>query len=69
LGSRSLRQLGGLLKTIDKFSDNCYKGYTTREEAVAKWRNHLWKKNRMKTLVMLPLLLTVIAGVLYLILV
>jgi viroplasmin and RNaseH domain-containing protein len=56
-------------KQVHKFSGNCYKGYATREEAAAKWRNHWWKKNQMKTLVMLPLLLTVIAGVLYLILV
>jgi len=56
-------------RQVNKFSGNNYKGYATREEAIAKWRNHLWKKNRMKTLVVLPLLLTVIAVVLYLILV
>jgi hypothetical protein len=54
---------------VHKFSGNFYKGYATREEAVTKWRNHWWKKNRMKTLAVLPLLLTVITGVLYLILV
>jgi viroplasmin and RNaseH domain-containing protein len=32
-------------KQVHKFGDNCYKGYATREEVVAKWRNHLWKKN------------------------
>ena len=58
-------------KQVNKFSGNCYKGYVTRQEAVAKWRNHvhLSNKNRMKTLVVLPLLLTIIAAVLYLILV
>ena len=55
-------------KQVNKFSGNNYKGYATREEAVTKWRNHL-KKNWMKTLVVLPLLLTAIAVVLSLILV
>ena len=32
-------------KQVNKFSGNNYKGYATREEAVAKWRNHLWKEN------------------------
>ena len=55
---------------VHKFSGNCYKGYATREEAVAKWRNHQSKKkNKMKTLVVLPLLLTIAAVVLYFILV
>jgi hypothetical protein len=54
---------------VHKFSGNSYKGYATREEAVAKWRNHLWEKNQMKTLVVIPLLLTVIAGGFYLFLV
>jgi viroplasmin and RNaseH domain-containing protein len=69
---------------VHKFSGNCYKGYTTRQEAVAKWRNHQSKnknenenemkkknknENEMKTLVVLPLLLTIAAVVLYFILV
>ena len=56
-------------KQVNKFSGNIYKGYVTREEAIAKWRNHLWKKNRMKILVGLMLLLTIITVVFYLILV
>jgi len=56
-------------KQVNKFSGNCYKGYATRQEAVAKWRNHQSNKNKMKTLVVLPLLLTIVAAVLYLILV
>ena len=51
---------------VHKFSGNCYKGYETRQEAEAKWRNHQTKnKNKMKTLVVLLLLLTIIADVLY----
>jgi ribonuclease HI len=55
-------------KQVHKFSGNCYKGYVTREEAVAKWRNHQ-SKNKMKNLVVLLLLLTIAAVVLYFILV
>lgn len=55
---------------VHKFSGNCYKGYATRQEADAKWRNYQSKnKNKMKTLVVLPLLLTIAAVVLYFILV
>ena len=55
---------------VHKFSGNCYKGYATKREAVAKWRNHQSnKKNKMKTLLVLPLLLTIAAVVLYSILV
>jgi hypothetical protein len=46
---------------VDKFSGNSYKGYATREEAVAKWRRHMREKNRTKILV--SLLLTGIAAV------
>ena len=57
-------------KQVHKFSGNCYKGYVTRQEAEAKWRNYQSKKNKnkMKTLVVLMLLLTIVATVLYLIL-
>ena len=49
---------------VHKFSGNSYKGYETREEAVAQWRRHVGKKmNRLKFLV--PLLLTATAVVLY----
>ena len=51
---------------VDKFSCNSYTGNATREEAVAKWRRHVWKKNRTKILV--PLLLTGIAVTVYYIL-
>ena len=54
---------------VHKFSGNCYQGYETRHEAVAKWRDHQWKnKNKNKTFVLLPLLLTIIAVVVYFIL-
>ena len=57
-------------KQVHKFSGNCYKGYATRQEAEAKWRNYQSKnKNKMKTLVMLLLLLTIVAAVVYFILV
>jgi hypothetical protein len=36
---------------------------------MAKWRNHQSNKNKMKTFVVLPLLLTIITDVLYFILV
>ncbi|KAK1652762.1 hypothetical protein QYE76_070567 [Lolium multiflorum] len=52
-------------KQVHKFSGNCYKGYTTRHEAVAKWRKHQSNKSKMKTFVVLPLLLTIVAAVLY----
>ena len=50
---------------VDKFSGNSYKGYATREEAVAKWRRHVWEKNRTKnrTKILVSLLLTGIATV------
>ena len=48
---------------VHKFSGNSYKGYATREEAVAQWRRHVGKKNRLKFLV--PLLLTGTTVVLY----
>ena len=53
-------------KQVNKFSSNNYKGYATREEAVANWKDHSRKKNRMKTLVFLTVITTVL---LYLILV
>ena len=53
---------------VHKFSGNCYKGYATREEAVATWRKHR-SKNKMKNLVVLLLLLTIAAFVIYFILV
>ena len=55
---------------VHKFSGNCYKGYETRQETVAKWRNYQSKnKTKMKTLVVLLLLLTIVVAVLYFILV
>ncbi|KAK1621251.1 hypothetical protein QYE76_026768 [Lolium multiflorum] len=56
-------------KQVHKFSGNCYKGNPTRHEAVAKWRKHQSNKSKMKTFVVLSLLLTIVAAVLYFILV
>jgi hypothetical protein len=50
---------------VTNFSGNCYKGYKTRELVVSKWRRHVWKKNRMKFLIMASILLIVVAGVIY----
>ena len=62
------------LKQVNKFKGNSYKGYKTREQAEARWMNHLReseenrRKNWMKTLIVV--LLTVIAVlVIYLIVV
>jgi viroplasmin and RNaseH domain-containing protein len=56
-------------KQVHKFSGNCYKGYLTQQEAVAKWRKHQLNKSKMNTFVVLSLFLTIIAVVLYFILV
>ena len=57
-------------KQVHKFSGNCYKGYPMEHEAVAKWRKHQSnKQSKMKTFVVLSLLLTIVAAVLYVILV
>jgi hypothetical protein len=50
---------------VYKFSGNCYKGYSNQQEAVAKWRKHQSNKSKMKTFVVLSLLLTIFAAVLY----
>ncbi|KAK1665985.1 hypothetical protein QYE76_054144 [Lolium multiflorum] len=72
-GSRSVRgvyeEWEECKKQVHKFSGNCYKGYPTRHEAVAKWRAHQAKKSKMKTFLVLSLLLTIVAAVLYFILV
>jgi hypothetical protein len=47
--------------TLIKLSGNCYKGYTTWQEAVEQEQDEIF--------VVLPLLLTIIAAVLYFILV
>ncbi|KAK1604853.1 hypothetical protein QYE76_028526 [Lolium multiflorum] len=49
-------------KQVHKFSGNCYKGYPTRHEAVAKWRAHQSNKSKMKTFLVLSLLLTIVAA-------
>jgi viroplasmin and RNaseH domain-containing protein len=56
-------------KQVHKFISNCYKGYPTQQEAVAKWSKHQSNKSKMKTFVVLSLLLTIVATVLYFILV
>jgi viroplasmin and RNaseH domain-containing protein len=50
---------------VTNFSGYCYKGYKTRVFAVSKWRIHVWKKNRMKILIMVSILLTVVVVVIY----
>ncbi|KAK1605566.1 hypothetical protein QYE76_029239 [Lolium multiflorum] len=50
-------------KQVHKFSGNCYKGYPTRHEAVAKWRAHQANKSKMKAFLVLSLLLTIVAAV------
>jgi viroplasmin and RNaseH domain-containing protein len=50
---------------VTNFSGNYYKGYKTRELAVSKWRRHVWKKNQMNFLIMVPILLIVVVGVIY----
>ncbi|KAK1628148.1 hypothetical protein QYE76_002463 [Lolium multiflorum] len=50
-------------KQVHKFSGNCYKGYPTRHEAVAKWRAHQANKSKMKTFLVLSLLLTIVAAI------
>jgi hypothetical protein len=52
-------------KHVVKFSGNCYKRYATRQEVVAKWRNHQSNKNKIKTFVVFPLLLTIVTTLLY----
>ncbi|KAK1609560.1 hypothetical protein QYE76_033233 [Lolium multiflorum] len=49
-------------KHVHKFSDNCYKGYPTKHEAVAKWMKHQPNKRKMKTFAVLSLLLTIVAA-------
>ncbi|KAK1619205.1 hypothetical protein QYE76_024722 [Lolium multiflorum] len=56
-------------KHVHKFNGNCYKGYPTRHEAIAKWRKYQSNKSKMKTFIVLSLLLTIVAAVLYFILV
>ena len=48
---------------VVNFSGNSYKGYKTRELAVAKWRRHLWKKNRMKIITVFSLLTAVAVAI------
>jgi viroplasmin and RNaseH domain-containing protein len=56
-------------KQVHRFSSNCYKGYATRHEAVAKWKKHQSNNSKMKIFVVLSLLLTIVAVVPYFILV
>jgi ribonuclease HI len=48
------------LKQVNKFKGNNYKGYKSKEEAEARYMNHLLaeerKKNRMKTFIIIPIL-------------
>ena len=59
------------LKQVNKFQGNSYKGYKSREEAEARYMNHVaeesWR-NRMKTgFIVIPILLIVTAFLLYVI--
>jgi ribonuclease HI len=67
------------LVQVNEFPDNSYKGYKTKEEAEARYKKHLSKKEEcgrmktneeetmLKTIFFIPFLLIVIAVVLYLI--
>jgi ribonuclease HI len=61
------------LNQVNKFGGNSYKAYKSKEEAEARYMNHLLgeerKNNRMKTFIVIPILLIVIAFLLYLIVV
>jgi viroplasmin and RNaseH domain-containing protein len=62
------------LKQVNKFKGNSYKGYKTKEEAETRYMIHLLaeekrRRNRMKTFIVIPFLLIVLAFLLYLILV
>ena len=63
------------LEQVNKFKGNSYKGYKSKEEAEARYINHLlaeekkWRRNRMKTFIVIPIFLIVIAIVLYVIVV
>jgi viroplasmin and RNaseH domain-containing protein len=57
------------LAQVNEFSDYDYKRYKTKEDAEARYKKHLRKKEcgRMKTFFFIPILLIVIAVLLYLI--
>ena len=61
------------LEQVNKFKGNSYKGYKSKEEAEARYMIHQLaeerKSNRMKTFIVISILLIVIAIVLYLIVV
>ena len=61
------------LKQVNKFKGNNYKGYKRKEEAEARYLDHLLveeRKKRMKTnFIVITVLLTVIAVLLYFIVV
>jgi hypothetical protein len=52
---------------VNEFPDNSYKWYKTKEEAEARYKKHLRKKNRSMKTFFIPILLIVIAIELYLI--
>ena len=60
------------LKQVNMLKGNNYKGYKSREEAEARYMNHLVeerKKNRKNTFIIVSMLLIVIVFLLYVILV
>ena len=57
------------LKQVNKFKGNSYKGYKSREKAEARWMNHLREERKKNRIAVIAVLLTVIAVLLYLIVV
>ena len=57
------------LKQVNKFKGNSYKGYTSREKAEARWMNHQREERKKNRIAVIAVLLTVIAVLLYLIVV
>jgi hypothetical protein len=61
------------LKQVDGFKSNSYKGYKSREVAEARYMKHLLaeerKKTGLKNFIVIPILLIVIAFLLYVIVV
>ena len=63
------------LEQVNMFKGNIYKGYKSKEEAEARYINHLLEeekkrpRNRIKTFIVIPIFLIVIAVVMYVIVV
>jgi viroplasmin and RNaseH domain-containing protein len=57
------------LKQMNKFKGNNYKWYNSREEVEDGWMNHLREKRKTNRIAVIAVFLTVIAVLLYLIIV